>query len=554
MKLKITAIIITAFAVYLIGNQRVALWDRDEPRNAQAAREMWRTGDWVVPRLMGQVRTAKPVFTYWCQAIAMSALGDNAFAARLPSAVAMALTLIVLAAAIYRFIGAARSMWTILILSTSALVIAWSARSSLTDAVLLLWVTIAQLCLYAIWRGRGTWIVVIILAAAIGLAGLTKGPVVLGVLGTTLAMLLILSWFCRPLRTPAGTMPARPISLIIVIAKFLLAIAIIAAVVGPWMHLVEKRSPGFIWSSLSRNVIERTLEPLEQHKGPPGYYFITLWGTYFPWSLFLPVTIWLAFRHRNLPAIRFAIAACVGPWIMFELVRTKLPHYLLPAFPPLAFLTADALVRCFRGQYDDLVRRGFIAAAGAWAIIVIGIGILPWLALRAFEPIPLLATTAVTAVAVVYALAVFVRFQLRLPRAGALAMGAGMMLAMVIIFGWYLPQAWFLQLSPRLATILIDHGAGAENTQSGDVQMIQYKEPSLAFYQGGTIREQPENNFLLTHPVEDWPRWLVIREDVWNQMPARVKSNLELVGAQRGLDLADRGRVWTVYVLRKTRG
>src|SRR5437899_4567587 len=90
-------LMVVAAAVYLLGNDRVPLWDRDEPRNAQAARQMLTSGDWVVPHFLDKVRTAKPPFTAWCQAVAMSALGQNSFAARLPSAVAMTLTLIVLA-------------------------------------------------------------------------------------------------------------------------------------------------------------------------------------------------------------------------------------------------------------------------------------------------------------------------------------------------------------------------------------------------------------------------------------------------------------------------
>src|ERR687888_1916157 len=90
-------LIAVAALVYLVGNDRVPLWDRDEPRNAQAARQMLTSGDWVVPRFLDKVRTAKPPFTAWCQAIAMAVLGQNSFAARLPSAVGMTLTLVVLA-------------------------------------------------------------------------------------------------------------------------------------------------------------------------------------------------------------------------------------------------------------------------------------------------------------------------------------------------------------------------------------------------------------------------------------------------------------------------
>src|SRR5436190_16206252 len=98
-----TLLILASAAVYLLGNDRVPLWDRDEPRNAQAARQMLTSGDWVVPHFLDKVRTAKPPFTAWCQAIAMKLLGQNSFAARLPSAMAMTLTLILLAVALSKW-------------------------------------------------------------------------------------------------------------------------------------------------------------------------------------------------------------------------------------------------------------------------------------------------------------------------------------------------------------------------------------------------------------------------------------------------------------------
>jgi hypothetical protein len=70
--------------------------------------------------------------------------------------------------------------------------------------------------------------------------------------------------------------------------------------------------------------------------------------------------------------------------------------------------------------------------------------------------------------------------------------------------------------------------------------MIGYKEPSLAFYQGGTIREQGENDFLLTHPPPEWPRFLVIARTSGTGMPAAVKSQWHLAGVTRGRDLADK--------------
>src|SRR3978361_1605682 len=92
--IKLILLILAAGSVYLIGNWRTQLFDRDEPRYAQCSRQMLQSGDWVVPRLYDSIRAAKGPAVYWCQAACMKVLGDNAGAARLPSAIAMTLSLI----------------------------------------------------------------------------------------------------------------------------------------------------------------------------------------------------------------------------------------------------------------------------------------------------------------------------------------------------------------------------------------------------------------------------------------------------------------------------
>src|SRR5271163_5337886 len=65
----------------------VPLLDRDEPRFAEASREMLQNGNFIVPTFNHEPRYAKPPLIYWCQAIAYTIFGENAFAARLPSLV-----------------------------------------------------------------------------------------------------------------------------------------------------------------------------------------------------------------------------------------------------------------------------------------------------------------------------------------------------------------------------------------------------------------------------------------------------------------------------------
>ncbi|HWB53745.1 MAG TPA: phospholipid carrier-dependent glycosyltransferase, partial [Tepidisphaeraceae bacterium] len=185
-------LIFLSAGLYLIGNARVALWDRDEPRYAMASRWMLKSGDWVVPHIGWGInptepRTAKPPLVYWLQASAMHFLGPTVFAARLPSSIAMALTLALLAVILARSFPE-HAFWTVLILASSALFII-AAKMCIIDSILLFWVTLCQICLYLMWRGKSSWPVVIIFAISMGLGGLAKGPIILGVSITTLLVL-----------------------------------------------------------------------------------------------------------------------------------------------------------------------------------------------------------------------------------------------------------------------------------------------------------------------------------------------------------------------------
>src|SRR5205085_8951593 len=65
---------------------RLGLTDRDEGSNAEAAREMIESGDWITPQLNGEPRFSKPIFIYWLMSGAYRLLGVSEFSARVPSA------------------------------------------------------------------------------------------------------------------------------------------------------------------------------------------------------------------------------------------------------------------------------------------------------------------------------------------------------------------------------------------------------------------------------------------------------------------------------------
>lgn len=589
-------LILAALVVYLAGNAAVPLWDRDEPRYAQCSRQMLQTGDWVLPRYLDDLRMAKPPLIYWLQAASMSVLGETSQAARLPSVIGMVATLKLLAAAVRRELSAEHAFWAVLVLGTSVMAVV-SAKACLTDAVLLLFVTTAQLCLYRIWTGRGTWPTAVTMGAAVGLALLTKGPVAPGIPAATLLGLAFLTWSLRWGRKREGvrggggegereTDARKPqASLARGASKALVGFALSVGVCLPWVILVEQRwaalpadvradaaakgsdrkraaSPGarvprgdqgYIWTTIEKEVVDRSRTAQEGHKGPPGYYLVAIWGIFLPWSLILPATLVLAWRRRHVPHVRFALAAVLGPWVMFELVQTKLPHYLLPCFVPLAILSADAIVQCLRHGVNALSDRGFRRGVAAWGVVMALFGLAVWLPGVWFRPQPWAALVAVSVVAIGYAAVVARALLAGRTQRGLVTMGLGALLLFAVLFRAFLPNAEYLKLSVRTAEVLRERGA----TGPGEAVMLDYKEPSLAFYQGGGIREHSAT--VVTPRLLEIvsAEWFVITRDVWaNSAPKRpgepdARPMLDVVATFVGLDVADGMRGVEVMVTRR---
>jgi 4-amino-4-deoxy-L-arabinose transferase-like glycosyltransferase len=549
--------VLAAFT-YLVGNASVALWDRDEPRYAQCSREMLQGSpehpgpDFVVPRFLGEPRYAKPPLIYWLQAGSMAVFGDNAFAARFPSTIAMLIVLAIVYSFTKRVTGGDDEMafWTVFVLATSALAIV-AAKASLTDATLLVLITIAHACAYTIWRGGGSWGVWATAGVATGLAALTKGPVVLGMIAATAVALVLMwlfdKWRDRSNKTASPGAEREPVDardVALILFKSLLLIAIAAAIFLPWAYLLEQRSPEFLKTSFGINVVDRIRRGSEGHSGPPGYYLATIWGTFFPWSLLIPMALVFGWRRRRShPHLRYALAAFVGPLIMLECVRTKLPHYLLPAFPFLAILTADALVRCFRGEHLDLIRKFFVDVIRGWAFIVALFGFAPWLLVLKYPDQPWIGLVICSAIAIAYGVVVYRYFTARRPRHGIAAMGLGMLILVIALHTVFLPWAGYLHISQRVAEVLRRN----DITAAGMVVMQDYKEPSLAFYQGGTIRELSD----MSIDPATVPPWLVTTRDVFTRTPENVQARFDIIATVTGLAIADGGRKVEVMVLRK---
>jgi 4-amino-4-deoxy-L-arabinose transferase-like glycosyltransferase len=452
--------------------------DRDESRFAEASRQMVESGDYVDIRFADAPRYNKPVGIYWLQAASTTLWGPKERGRigvyRLPSFLGGYLALLLLYRCARSVASARTALFASLLLGTSLLLTAESDIAT-TDAVLLAAVVAAQTALLQIYlaardarRDRPGRMAVLAGWAALAVGVLIKGPVILGVLGVTA---LALSLWDRDWRWLGGTRP-------------LLGSAFAAALVAPWAIAIGLASHGaFYQQSLGHDFAAKIMGGQESHGAPPGYYLVLASLTFWPATLLLLPALAGAFARRSESATRFLLAWSGAVWLMFEFVPTKLPHYILPAYPALALLAALWIV----APMDDDQRpwqRMLRHVAGAQ----FALGALLVAALCAYlpsrfgttSPWPVFIGLIPCAAAACAAIVLFSRR--RRGKAALLAMISAVGFDLVLAFG-VAPGLRDLWLSPRAAQLVAEH----RTADDPSVLLAGYVEPSLVFLLRGDV-------------------------------------------------------------------
>ena len=312
-----------ALLVFFFHLGSYGLWEPDEARYAEIAREMLSSGNFLVPHLNYVAYIEKPPLLYWLTSLAFHFLGANEFAARLVPALSALGGVIATYWFGRRAFDHRRGLLAAAILITSP-VYAAMAQVVITDMLLTALLSIAFFSLFLQWREGGRWWLAMYAAAA--LAMLTKGPV--GVVLPALAGLLFL-WRQGELRSG--------------LKKFHLAAGalIIVAVALPWFVAVAMRQPGFIDFYFYREHFRRAFVATYSHGEPFYFYLPVILLGMIPWSICLPL---LVTDGTPGPARSFCAIVAGTVVLLFSAANAKLIPYVLPAMPPLAMLLADSIV------------------------------------------------------------------------------------------------------------------------------------------------------------------------------------------------------------------
>jgi 4-amino-4-deoxy-L-arabinose transferase-like glycosyltransferase len=300
------------------------LWEPDEGRYAEIAREMLASHNFIVPHLNYVPYIEKPPLLYWLTAGSMKLLGVNEFAARLVNACAALVGVLVTYLFALRSFDHQRALLAGAVLATSALY-AVMAQVLTTDMLLTATITIAMFAFFQQWRDGGRWWWLCYFA--MGLAALTKGPVGAALPLITAAVFL---WYEGDWRGALSRF------------HLIAGLIITAAVSLPWFAAITIREPGFFDFYFVGEHLRRFLEPRYSHGEPIYYYIPVIAGGLLPWSLAVPFIPWRSLKAN--PARRFCLIAAATVLILFSLASAKLVPYILPAFPFAALAAADGLM------------------------------------------------------------------------------------------------------------------------------------------------------------------------------------------------------------------
>lgn len=507
---------------------RSTLFDRDEPRFAQATVEMIASGDWLVPTFDGELRADKPVLVYWLMSVPMRVFGASSWSARFVSPLALACAAWLTYRVGRRLSSERAGLLAMGFLATAPLALLEGTIAT-TDALLLACVTAATATLVDAALDGTRARHVIALSIALAAAALAKGPVglALPLLSATTA-----AWLARGTRTFDRRF------------AYGVGIATIAAIGAflAWAIPANAATQGeFARRGLGHHVLERVTTPLESHGGAffvslPFYVPVVVFG-FLPGLALLPAALSAAWGGR-LPAGRsraripdeadehagrrgraLILAWCVPGFALMTLVSTKLPHYVLPIWPGLALacaLVVDAHERDATSARDRAwLARGAWLALAAGGLLVAALAAAPFVSRVPGAHAPAFALAALLGATVACGVTLHRRGRVR---AGAWAFVVGSAVAWVVGLTLALPVVERTKVAPGVA-------AAIRARVPRDVPVARWKfvEPSFDFF----LDRPPVRDFETQAEVEAWiagrgPAVLVLDRRRANELGAQL--------------------------------
>jgi 4-amino-4-deoxy-L-arabinose transferase-like glycosyltransferase len=321
--------------VWFAGIGSRSLIEPDEGRYAEIAREMFASGNWVMPRFDGFKFYDKPPLQYWATTLAYHAFGVQHWTARLFSALAGLLSVLAVWYAAHRVWDPRRGRLAALVCVSLFLVVAAGHINSL-DMGVASFLTVALAAFLIAEHGcdstasqrrwmLATW-------AAMALAVMSKGLIGVVLPGATLFVYMVWQRDWSLLRR----------------LQLIPGLAILLALTVPWFVLLARRDDQFLSFFFIHEHFGRFLSKVANRNQPFWYYLPIVIAGLLPWTAFLSVTLrnaWRVATREKQGAMQLVLVWTAVVLLFFSLSGAKLPLYVLPMFPAFAWLIAGTITQ-----------------------------------------------------------------------------------------------------------------------------------------------------------------------------------------------------------------
>jgi 4-amino-4-deoxy-L-arabinose transferase-like glycosyltransferase len=350
------------------------LLDDADSTHAEAAREMFVSGDYVTLHVNGVRYLEKAPLPYWLVVACYHVFGVNEFATRLPMALSVLMLGVIACLWGHRAFDERTGIYAALFVFTAAGVFLFTRilipdvlLSALIAASLYFFLTALELRSEP-WRWHAAY-------ACMALGVLTKGLIALVFPGGAALFYLAITGEWRRWRE----------------FRILSGLALFLLIAAPWHIVAGLRNTGgegghgFFWFYFVNEHFLRFLGkryPHDYNKLPAALYWSLHLIWLFPWSLYLPAAVRTVIDVRNEPRTDFSARTRLLCWLLaglvlvFFAISTNQEYYTLPAYLALLMLLADGMARNEQWECEQGVRRGWLRiSSGAMVIIGFAAGI-----------------------------------------------------------------------------------------------------------------------------------------------------------------------------------
>ncbi len=360
---KTILVFVALTAIVFVNNGKISLWDQDEAAYAGFAKRMIETHNYIVPNFTWSEPHRKPPLHFWLIALSYKIFGVNTFALRFFVALALLGTYLMVYFFGKKFIGEQAALFSAIVLGTNFFA-PLLGKVAVTDGLLLFFHTLAGFSLLNVllWR---KWKYVFWFYFAIALGLLVKGPPILIFTGFFVIILFIFH-------------PKRK-NLIILHPYLFGWFALLPLFI--WGYLAWKQNPQFVKWLIDWYILRRIHGAVFGQTGPVGYYLVTIIIFFSPYFVFLPA----AFKNMLKPFWQkpknqwFLIGAwTISGWLFYEFLKSKLPAYVIAAYPGFAMAIGFQMYLSAKDKIDikwlkySSIFHGLIALALAAGLVYVG--------------------------------------------------------------------------------------------------------------------------------------------------------------------------------------